>query len=109
MGEASYIQGIFLDHIFFNEDNGFSIGTVLMTEHGCEEERLKKAYKAVEDKVIDQLGLNPNETYHKITVSGYFPKLVSHKNYRFNGHLTEHPKYGWQFQASSYDLSLIHI
>lgn len=103
MGEASYIQGIFLDHIFFNEDNGFSIGTVLMTEHGCEEERLKKAYKAVEDKVIDQLGLNPNETYHKITVSGYFPKLVSHKNYRFNGHLTEHPKYGWQFQASSYD------
>lgn len=103
MGEASYIQGIFLDHIFFNEDNGFSIGTVLITEHGCEEERLKKAYKAVEDKVIDQLGLNPNETYHKITVSGYFPKLVSHKNYRFNGHLTEHPKYGWQFQASSYD------
>lgn len=103
MGEASYIQGIFLDHIFFNEDNGFSIGTVLITEHSCEEERLKKAYKTVDDKVVDQIGLNPNETYHKITVSGYFPKLVTHKNYRFNGHLTEHPKYGWQYQASSYD------
>ena len=28
---------------------------------------------------------------------------MSHKTYRFNGSLTQHPKYGWQFQATSYD------
>ena len=60
MGEASYIQGIFLDHIFFNEDNGFSIGTVLITEHSCEEERLKKAYKTVDDKVVEYNWLLPS-------------------------------------------------
>ena len=42
MGEANYIQGIFLDSIFFNEDNGFSIGTVLVTEYQCNEEQLKR-------------------------------------------------------------------
>ncbi|MFQ9521993.1 MAG: ATP-dependent RecD-like DNA helicase, partial [Turicibacter sp.] len=98
-----YIQGIFLDSIFFNEDNGFSIGTVLVTEYQCNEEQLKLAYKSVDEKVIDTLGLNDKEEHHKITVSGYFPKLVSHKTYRFNGSLTQHPKYGWQFQATSYD------
>lgn len=103
MGEANYIQGIFLDSIFFNEDNGFSIGTVLVTEYQCNEEQLKLAYKSVDEKVIDTLGLNDKEEHHKITVSGYFPKLVSHKTYRFNGSLTQHPKYGWQFQATSYD------
>ena len=102
MGEANYIQGIFLDSIFFNEDNGFSIGTVLVTEYQCNEQ-LKLAYKSVDEKVIDTLGLNDKEEHHKITVSGYFPKLVSHKTYRFNGSLTQHPKYGWQFQATSYD------
>lgn len=99
MGEANYIQGIFLDSIFFNEDNGFSIGTILVTEHRCDEEQLKLAYKPVEDKIIDEVGLNPKEKHHKITVSGYFPKLVTHKTYRFNGNLTQHPRY----------LSLIHI
>lgn len=103
MGEANYIQGIFLDSIFFNEDNGFSIGTVLVTEYQCNEEQLKLAYKSVDEKVVETLGLNDKEAYHKITVSGYFPKLVSHKTYRFNGSLTQHPKYGWQFQATSYD------
>ena len=103
MGEASYIQGIFLDHIFFNEDNGFSIGTVLVTEHQCNEEQFKKAYKTVDEKVVDQLGLDSSETHYKMTVSGYFPKLVPQKNYRFTGQLIEHPKYGWQFQANAYD------
>lgn len=103
MGEANYIQWIFLDSIFFNEDNGFSIGTVLVTEYQCNEEQLKLTYKSVDEKVIDTLGLNDKEEHHKITVSGYFPKLVSHKTYRFNGSLTQHPKYGWQFQATSYD------
>ena len=103
MGEASYIQGIFLNHIFFNEDNGFSIGTVLVTEHQCNEEQLKKAYKTVDEKVVDQLGLDSSETHYKMTVSGYFPKLVPQKNYRFTGQLIEHPKYGWQFQANAYD------
>ena len=95
MGEASYIQGIFLNHIFFNEDNGFSIGTVLVTKHQCNEEQLKKAYKTVDEKVVDQLGLDSSETHYKMTVSGYFPKLVPQKNYRFTGQLIEHPKYGW--------------
>lgn len=103
MGEANYIQGIFLDHIFFNEDNGFSIGTVLVTEFQCDEEQLKLAYKPVDDKLIDTLSLNDKEAHHKITVSGYFPKLVAHKTYRFKGQMTQHPKYGWQFQATAYD------
>ena len=61
MGEANYIEGIFLDPIFFNEDNGFSIGTILVTEHRCDEEQLKLAYKQVVDKIIDEVGLSPKE------------------------------------------------
>lgn len=103
MGEVNSIQGIFLDSIFFNEENGFSIGTVLVTEHQCPEEQLKLAYKSVEEKLCETLGLTENKTYYKVTVSGYFPKLVSHKPYQFNGNLIKHPKYGWQFQVLSYE------
>ena len=54
MREAHFIKGIFLDHIFFNEDNGFSIGTLLVLEHGEEEERLKKELKTVDSKVLNR-------------------------------------------------------
>ena len=56
MGEVNSIQGIFLDSIFFNEENGFSIGTVLVTEHQCPEEQLKLAYKSVEEELCETLG-----------------------------------------------------
>lgn len=104
MREAHFIKGIFLDHIFFNEDNGFSIGTLLVLEHGEEEERLKKALKPVDSKVLNQLDLDEKQNYEKITISGYFPKLVTHRTYRFEGQLIEHPKYGWQYQVTSYDV-----
>lgn len=104
MREAHFIKGIFLDHIFFNEDNGFSIGTLLVLEHGEEEERLKKALKTVDSKVLNQLELDEKQNYEKITISGYFPKLVTHRTYRFEGQLIEHPKYGWQYQVMSYDV-----
>ena len=45
MGEAGYIKGVFLDHIFFNEDNGFSIGTLLVLEHGEDLDLMQKALK----------------------------------------------------------------
>lgn len=104
MREARFIKGIFLDHIFFNEDNGFSIGTLLVLEHREDEERLKKALKPVDAKVLNQLDLDEKKTYEKITISGYFPKLVPHRSYRFEGQLIEHPKYGWQYQVTAYDV-----
>lgn len=103
MGEAGYIKGVFLDYIFFNEDNGFSIGTLLVLEHGEDLDLMQKALKPVDDKIVNQLGLSEHKKYEKITISGYFPKLVSHKTYRFKGKLIEHPRYGWQYQATSYD------
>lgn len=104
MREAHFIKGIFLDHIFFNEDSGFSIGTLLVLEHGEDKERLKKALKPVEAKTLNQLDLDEKQTYEKITISGYFPKLVKHRTYRFEGQLIEHPRYGWQYQATAYDV-----
>jgi len=55
MGEVNSIQGIFLDSIFFNEENGFSIGTVLVTEHQCPEEQLKLCLLYTSDAADDLL------------------------------------------------------
>ena len=103
MEEVNSIQGIFLDSIFYNEDNGFSIGTIVVTEHQCSEDQIQLAYKVVDEKVCEAIGLTENKTYYKVTVSGYFPKLTENKMYRFKGNLIKHPKYGWQFQVNAYE------
>lgn len=43
---------------------------------------------------------------HTITVTGEFPNLQEENNYRFIGHLVNHPRYGKQFQALSYEIDL---
>ena len=63
MEEVNSIQGIFLDSIFYNEDNGFSIGTIVVTEHQCSEDQIQLAYKVVDEKVCEAIGLTENKTY----------------------------------------------
>jgi len=45
-----------------------------------------------------------NSTYDdkEIIVSGYFPKLTNEEDYRFTGHIKQHPKYGTQFQVETF-------
>lgn len=42
---------------------------------------------------------------NEITVTGSFGDLSDDRTYRFEGQLVEHPRYGWQFQASSYHVN----
>ena len=101
---VNFIQGIFLNSIFHNEDNGFSIGVLLLLEHNGDEDIMKQAAKPVEPfELKDTLALNASKKYEKVTISGYFPKLIEHQTYRFIGQWTNHPKYGWQFQVSNYE------
>ena len=41
----------------------------------------------------------------EITVTGSFGDLSDDQTYRFEGQLVEHPRYGQQFQASSYHVN----
>lgn len=43
---------------------------------------------------------------HTITVTGEFPNLQEENKYRFIGHLVDHPRYGKQFKASTYEIDL---
>ncbi|WP_240376482.1 ATP-dependent RecD-like DNA helicase [Bacillus piscicola] len=73
-----FISGIIVHVIFRNEDNGY---TVLKT-------KVKKSQPQIDDK--------------KITVVGNFPVIDLDERYRFEGTFKEHPRFGRQFQATSY-------
>lgn len=42
---------------------------------------------------------------NEITVTGSFGELSDDQTYRFEGQLVEHPRYGWQFQATTYHVN----
>lgn len=42
---------------------------------------------------------------NEITVTGSFGDLSDDQTYRFEGQLVEHPRYGWQFQATTYHVN----
>ena len=52
---------------------------------------------------VEEANFDWSET--EITVTGSFGDLSDDQTYRFEGQLIEHPRYGWQFQASSYHVN----
>lgn len=77
-----YINGIFKRAIY-QTDKGYIIGLFKVKETNCEE---------VEPYI--------NKT---ITFTGYFHELNLEDAYIFYGDAVEHPKYGFQFQVSTYE------
>lgn len=78
----NYIKGIFLKSIF-NGNNGYTIGIIKVKETN-------------DENIIDYI----NKT---ITITGYFEELKEDTKYIFYGEVVEHPKYGFQYNALSYD------
>ena len=78
----NYIVGTYKQTIF-KSDNGYVIGLFKVKDTDLEE---MKAYV--------------NKT---ITFTGYFHELNETENYYFNGEPSFHPKYGFQFNVTSYE------
>ena len=100
MKQQDEIRGIFLNQIYHNHDNSFSIGALLLLEHNADESLVEQALQPVDHTYYGQ---DESSSYGKITVSGYFPELNEEQQYRFTGSWVNHPKYGWQFQMKTYE------
>ena len=76
----SYVKGVFKKSIYKREDTGYIIGLF-----------------KVKDTDIDEF---KNKT---ITFTGYFHSLIEEDNYKFDGEVVNHDRYGKQLQVSSYE------
>ncbi len=78
----SYIDGSINRYLFYNEDNSYSV---------------------IKIKIIDTDEIELTHYEPTIIVCGFFPKLDKFINYRFYGSLTNHNKYGIQYNATSFE------
>ena len=78
----SYIKGSYIKEIYGNKDNGYIVGVLKLKE--------------------TDLSIDSNSVYF----TGSFYNLRIKSNYIMNGEFVNHPKYGNQFQVSSYELAL---
>ena len=78
----SYIDGSINRYLFYNEDNSYSV---------------------IKIKIIDTDEIELTHYEPTIVVCGFFPKLDKFTNYRFYGSLTNHNKYGIQYNATSFE------
>ena len=76
-----YIQGIYIQEIFSNSNNGYIVGLIRVKESSNSE---------YNNKVV--------------TFTGIFADLSIKSNYKFMGEFSFHPKYGHQFNVSNYEL-----
>jgi len=79
----SYIKGLFVQEIFSNSDNGYTVGLM----------RVKEASETIYVGKV-------------ITFTGIFNELKYKMQYKLEGEFVSHSKYGLQFQASSYEIIL---
>ncbi len=79
----AYIKGIFIQDIFSNKSNGYTVGLLRVKESDDE---------TSQNKVI--------------TFTGIFDELKYKTTYKMNGEFISHSKYGRQFQVDSYELIL---
>ncbi|MFC0270110.1 ATP-dependent RecD-like DNA helicase [Metabacillus herbersteinensis] len=73
-----FVKGLIKVVIFHNEQNLYSVLKV----------RVQETNEQLEEK--------------EITVTGYFPLLHEDETYTFFGTLSNHPKFGWQFQTEHF-------
>ena len=78
----SYIKGTYIKEIYSNVENGYIVGILKLKE--------------------TDLDITTTNVYF----TGSFYNLRVKSNYTFEGLYTNHPKYGNQFQVSSYELLL---
>ena len=97
----SVVEGIYLRKIFHNEENGFSIGHLGVLALKGQEETAAKAMKPADR--LEHLGAEAKDVLGTANMSGYFPPLQEMSRYRFFGQWGQHPKFGWQFNATRYE------
>jgi len=78
----SYIEGNIQRYLFYSEDTSYSVIKIKITD--------------TDDQDIAHY--EPT-----IIVCGFFPKLEHSVNYRFFGEVTNHPKYGIQYNANRFE------
>ncbi|HRY78252.1 MAG TPA: ATP-dependent RecD-like DNA helicase [Candidatus Izemoplasmatales bacterium] len=83
----NYLEGILKSTLFFNEENGYSVLKVEITD-------------TTENNL---LYFEPT-----IVVCGFFPPLETGVKYRFFGEMKDHPKYGTQYSAVRYERQMDH-
>ena len=79
----AYIKGIFIQDIYSNSSNGYTVGLLRVKESDIDEEI---------NKVV--------------TFTGTFNELKYKTTYKMEGNFVEHTKYGHQFLVESYELIL---
>ena len=55
MGEAGYIKGVFLDYIFFNEDNGEKFNDIAITKIGFIDDDGKERYFSISEEAVNEV------------------------------------------------------
>ncbi len=78
----SYIEGSIQRYLFYSEDTSYSVVKIMIND--------------TDDEEI--VHYEPT-----IIVCGFFPKLEHSVNYRFFGEVTNHPKYGIQYNANRFE------
>ncbi|MDY0024325.1 MAG: AAA family ATPase, partial [Candidatus Izemoplasmatales bacterium] len=78
----SYIEGSIQRYLFYSEDTSYSV---------------------IKVKITDTDDLEVVHFEPTIIVCGFFPKLEHSVNYRFYGEVTDHPKYGIQYNANRFE------
>lgn len=76
----------------------FLVGSVVSTIFASPDSFYKVLLVAIDDKNFDW-------SKSEITVVGNFGELNDDATYRFEGKLTEHSRYGWQFASTTYHLN----
>ena len=79
----AYIKGLYIQDIYNNSENGYTVGLLRVKESDIEEEI---------NKVV--------------TFTGIFDELKYKATYKMVGNFVNHSKYGIQFQVESYELIL---
>ena len=79
----AYIKGIFIQSIFNNSQNGYTVGLI----------RVK------ESDILEQIN-------KVVTFTGIFDELKYKTTYKMEGSFVEHTKYGTQFKVDTYEIVL---
>ena len=79
----AYIKGIFIQDIYTNSTNGYTVGLLRVKESDL-----------------------PEEVNKVVTFTGTFDELKYKTTYKMEGNFVEHNKYGHQFLVESYEIVL---
>lgn len=78
----TYLEGTIKRYLFYSEENSYSVIKVQINDTNDPE----------------LIRYEPT-----IIVCGFFPKLDTHSQYKFNGEITHHKTYGMQFNAKTFE------